>query len=430
MEGGPKETDLLLEDGLISDIGKIDYRIDDCQIVDAKGLDILPGFIDIHTHLDDVIGSLPLADTWSTGSQIALQNGITTLCGFITQRPGQSLEEALAQTLDKAQNRSFCDFAFHLTPTSFEQNDWRYIEKLLSDGFRTFKFYTTYRSAGLFLDYLRLRDAMQRLSEMEATALVHCEDESVLEGAMDGITDFSDPFGHARSRPPQAEIEAVIRILNIADKTRCHTHIVHVSTAKAAEIIFQAKGDVPVTCETCPQYLFLSDDRLKGKDGHRFICSPPLRDEQNRNQMLQLAQRGYFDILATDHCAFYKKDKDAQQEDFRKVPNGLPGIGALVPLVNELSNDPAFLSYHLALMPAKIAGIYPRKGVIRKKSDADLVLLNIQGRNRDIKSSLADVYEPYERMTTRLEVKIVFLRGEKVIEDGALYDLAFRGKRV
>jgi len=431
LEDKTVRSDVLVEHGLIADIGKVDYAVDGCEVIDATGLHVLPGLIDIHTHLDDTIGKYRLADTWTTGSEIAIVNGITTLCGFITQHQGEPLKTSVDSALARAEQHSYCDHAFHLTPVSFEKNDWRYIEKLLADDFRTFKFYTTYREAGLFLDYPKLREAMQRIKDIRAKVLVHCEDDRILGDAKAKVTDPSNAYSHALSRPAAAEVEGIERVLEIAGKTKCPCHIVHVSTPAGAQLIAQARQDMPVTCETCPQYLFLDDGCLKGENGHRYICSPPLRDERTREAMRQLALQGTFDAYATDHCAFSKKDKDTEKADYTKVPNGLAGIGALVPLLHELHNDPTALAIHLALNPAKIAGLYPRKGAIRKGADADLVILEANTPEKPIKSSLSDVWETYPHRTTKLGIRRVLLRGETVAANGALTNgQRFTGKRV
>ncbi len=424
-------TDVLAVDGLIADIGKIDYAIDGCEVIDATGLHVLPGMIDIHTHLDDTIGTYQLADTWATGSEIAIRNGITTMCGFITQRQGGSLQEAVDSALAKAERHSYCDHAFHLTPVTFEKRDWAYIEKLLADNFRTFKFYTTYREAGLFLDYGKLREAMGRIGDMGAAVLAHCEDDLILNDARSRIADPADAYSHALSRPASAEIEGITRVLEVAKQTKCPCHIVHVSTVEGATLISQARQDLSVTCETCPQYLFLSEENLRQPAGHRYICSPPLRTEGNRTAMQQLALKGTFDAYATDHCAFTKRDKDGKSSDHANVPNGLPGIGALVPLAHELHRDPAALARHLALNPARIAGLYPRKGAIGKGADADLVVLDADGPEHTVRSSLADVHETYPGRTTRLGIRRVLRRGETVVGNGDLKDgQRSAGKRV
>lgn len=424
-------TDVLVEDGLVADIGRYGHEVGDCETIDAKGLHVMPGLIDIHTHLDDTIGGYRLADTWATGSEIAMRNGITTLCGFVTQRPGTTLRESADSAMAGAEGHSHCDYSFHLTPTSFGREDWACIEKLLSDGFRTFKFYTTYRQAGLYLGYDGLGDVMRRLSDMGMATLVHCEDDSTLTEAASKVTDKAGPYGHALSRPAQAELEAIRRVLEITGKTKCRTHIVHVSTPEGAVLIERARHDLPLTCETCPQYLWLSEEKLKEPDGHRFICSPPLRTEEDRAEMRGLALQGAFDAYASDHCAFTRCDKDGNRDDYSKVPNGLPGIGALVPMIHDLHRDPAALARRLALNPARIAGLYPRKGAIRKGSDADLAIFEADGPEEPVRSSLADVYEPYAEKSTRLLAKYVLLRGRLAAKDGeSPVGLKHTGKRV
>lgn len=423
-------TDVLVEGGRIADIGRLGAVGGDCETIDAAGRHVLPGLIDIHTHLDDTIGRHRLADTWATGSEAAIVNGITTLGGFITQGKDAPLRAAVEEALPRAAGHSHCDYAFHLTPVGFGKGDWAYVERLLGDGFRSFKFYTTYREAGLYLDYGKLREAMQRIGDMGATVLVHCEDDEMLRAAKAAVTDPANAYGHAISRPAAAEVEAIGRVLELSARTKCRTHIVHVSTAEGAELIAQARQDLDLSCETCPQYLCLADDLLKGENGHRFICSPPLRSEQNAAAMRSLALRGTFDAYATDHCAFRRADKDAGRSDYAKVPNGLAGIGALVPLINQLHSDLQSLATHLALNPAKAVGLYPRKGAIRKGADADLIILDPDGGERTIQSSLADVHETYPGQTTRLDVRRVMLRGETVVRDGALINRQrFTGKR-
>lgn len=424
-------ADVLIEGERIADIGKLGAVGGDCETIDASGRHVLPGLIDIHTHLDDAIGRFVLADTWATGSEIAIRNGITTLCGFITQRQDMPLPAAVEAALARAVGHSRCDYAFHLTPVSFERGDWRYLEQLLADGFHSFKSYTTYREAGLYLDYGKLRVVMERISEMGATVLVHCEDDEMLQAAKNTVIDPANPYSHALSRPAAAEVEAIRRVLELSAKTKCRTHIVHVSTTEGARLIAQARQDIELTCETCPQYLFLSDEALQLSDGHRFICSPPLRGESNRFAMRQLALGGTFDAYATDHCAFAKQDKDKYGSDYSKVPNGLAGIGALAPLTWELHDDPAALARRLALEPARIAGLYPRKGAIRKGADADLVVIDANAAVRRVTSSLADVHETYPNRTTTLGIERVLLRGETVVESGELTDgQRSAGKRV
>lgn len=474
---GPRRCDLRIENGRIAAVrncaepsGAVPPETTSARppdpgpapedlVIDAGGLAVLPGFIDFHTHLDDRIGLFQLADTFASGSAAAIRTGITTLMGFVTQPAGQSLSGAVEKAVARGAGRSRCDYHFHLTPTRFEPADWAEIQQLVARGYRTFKFYTTYREAGLYTSYSQMAALMSRLGPLGARVLVHCEDQEILDEAAAAVTskDLANPFAHTRLRPELAEVAAIAHVLKLAAETWCLTHVVHVSTAEGAELIRHARAaGTAVSAETAPQYLFLDDSRLAGTGGHRWICSPPLRPAQTRQTLAQLAAAGVFDLFATDHCAFRREDKDDWTNDLRAVPNGVAGVGALVPLVAELllgdhsdggssgrfddsisdgSNLPATtngptpeetalqqMARCLSANPARLAGLYPRKGVIAVGSDADLVVLDLNGPRRLVRSSDSDVYETYPDHATALNVRKVFLRGRQIVQDNAIVD--------
>ncbi len=427
LEQGPRRADLLIDGETIAAIGARLAPPAGSEIVDAEGLSVLPGFIDFHVHLDDRIGRFEIADTFFTGSMAAAKSGVTTLINFITQRPGQSLAGALTEGLQKGEGRSFCDFTFHLTPTRFDNETWAEIEMLAYSGYRTFKFYTTYREAGLFVDYDRLAAILRQLGPLGVRMLVHCEDEAILDQQRRAGLDPANPRSHALSRPKEAEAEAITKVLAAAVETRAPVHVVHVSTPEGVALIHRARTSGAITCETAPQYLFLNEDSLAGQDGHRFICSPPLRREDDRQRLERAALEGRFDLFATDHCPFFREDKDNEPADFRQTPKGLPGLGALVPLMHDLlvirgGHGLDELSRRLALHPARLAGLYPRKGVLAPGADADVVLLDTRGPERPLRSAFTDVHETYPGRTTRLRYARVYLRGREVVRDGFLLE--------
>lgn len=394
------------------------------RVLDAAGCYVLPGFIDFHVHVDDRIGPYDLADTYERGSRVALQNGITTLCSFVTQGPGETLIQALQRARGKAEGATHCDVLWHLTPTRFEAEDWKALEDLATAGYRTFKFYTTYKEAGIFADPEQLDEAFRRLSPLGARFLVHCEDDDLMATVDAERLELSKPGTHGRLRPEQAELLAVEGLLDLAFHRKAPLHVVHVSTVAAAEVLLRAKGNADVTCETCPQYLWLDDGWLRREDGHRWLCSPPLRG--NRVRFRALAKGGAFDVLATDHCAFNKADKDAwDHQDVRTAANGIAGLGALPHLAWRLwEDDPdraaLELAQRLSRNPAQRAGIENRKGAIRTGMDADLVVLDPQGPELPLTSSLSEVHESYPGFTSRLAFRHVLLRGEPVAAQGSL----------
>ncbi|OYV92165.1 MAG: hypothetical protein B7Z68_10435 [Acidobacteria bacterium 21-70-11] len=424
---GARRADLRVAGEAIAEIGDL-APLPGESVVDAAGLHVLPGMIDAHVHIDDTIGPYDLADTFSSASTLALATGVTTLAGFITQRPGETLSDALKRCRARARGRTRCDVRFHLTPTEWPW-PWAEVERLVAAGCTTFKLYTTYREAGLFTSYERLAVVMERLAPLGARLLVHCEDDDVLRAVDVSAIDPGDAHEHARLRPEAAEVAAVERVLDLAARTGCPVHIVHVSTADAVARIAAARSHAAVTCETAPHYLQLTDAALSERNGHRLVCTPPLRAAATRARLEADAAAGAFDLFATDHCAFTKADKDAGRGDVRAVPSGLAGIGALVPMLFELlvvrhHLGLGELATRLAANPAKLLGVYPRKGAIAAGSDADLVVVDSAGPQRPVVSTVADAYETYPGRTTSWDVRHVLLRGEAVVTDGALVEPA------
>jgi dihydropyrimidinase len=266
---------------------------------------------------------------------------------------------------------------------------------------------------------------MKRMFFLGMRLLIHAEDQPTLDKAAEKTSDMIGPFSHTELRPPEAEVHAIERIIELARETGCQVHIVHVSTAEGAELIRNSKMNAQISCETSPQYLCLNDRRLLDKNGHRYLCTPPLRSELNRARMEALALEGAFDIFATDHCAFSCHDMDLHRDDFRKVPSGLGGVGALFPLIYNLFAEKHSCSLptivkHLSTRPAQLAGLFPDKGTIRVGADADLVVLDLKGSSREIKSSYSDCFETYPNSYTTLDFRYVTLRGNPVVVDNRL----------
>lgn len=425
-EDKTEQTHLFIENGIIKDWGLFDAQAD--QIIDARGCYVCPGFIDMHVHLDDQIGPYYLADDYGSGSQIAIQNGITTLFNFITQKQGETLLAAIHKAEKKAVGNTYTAIGFHLTPTVFDEAAWEEINFVVNKGFHNFKFYTTYRNAGIYSDYTDIDRFMRRLNRPDIQYLIHCEDDSSLNPFTPSGAEIIQAYSHARLRPKSAEITAIGKMIEIARVNRSKIHIVHTTTPEGVEMIYHSKATAAVTCETAPHYLFLNDTWLQRDDGYKWICSPPLRPESDRQKLVQQALENKIDVFSTDHCAFIKKDKSNNCTDIRQVPNGIAGIGALIPLIfslykDKLNNTNIIQVVHgLSTNPAKITGCYPKKGIITKGADADITILQINGPERPIQSSLRDVYETYEDHTTNLQIKHVLLHGTAVVNHNHLIE--------
>ncbi len=422
---GEAPADVRVEGGRIAEVGRFERRAEEA-LVDATGCVVLPGVIDLHVHLDDDVGGVAIADGFSSGTEVAVREGVTTIASFVTQRPGESLAAAVGRMVAKARGRLHADLALHLTPTG-ESWDWNEIEALIADGFGTFKLYTTYRETGLFTPWDRLEVAMRRFAELGATVLVHCEDQEVLDMVDASDLDLSSPQNHARLRPERAEIAAISKLLDLAECTGCATHVVHVSTAYGAARIAASRASAAVTSETAPHYLLLDERALAGYGGHRRLCTPPLRPAAVRAALEAVVAEGAVDLLASDHCPFRRVDKDVLAGDLRAVPSGLPGVGALLPLAWELLVERhkwplARFASMLSAAPARVLGLAGVKGAIRPGADADLVVVDPAGPARPVRPTLADAYPPFPTATTRLAIRHVLLGGVEVVRNGALTD--------
>jgi dihydropyrimidinase len=409
--------DVLIEADTFAAVGDCRGLAAGARIIEAGGCHVLPGLIDLHVHIDDFIGRFRLADTWESGSRAAAAAGITTLGGFITQRPEESLNAAIERAKARASGRAFCDYLWHLTPVRFAEDDWTQILRCLESGWRTFKFYTTYRENGLFTSY-------GHLGEIAARLLVHAEDEDVLARARASGAGPSSAADHVRLRPAEAELRAVERLAEVAAATGAWFHIVHVSTPEAAEVIGRTRVRPQLTCETAPHYLFLDESWLKRFDGHRWLCTPPLRDAARASRLRELARGGAFDTYASDHCAFSVEDKDRGRKDCRSAPMGLAGIGALPRLAFALEEEQAErafteMSLRLAANAARLAGIEDRKGAIVPGLDADLAVFEISKQAEPLSSSGPEIPETYPNFHSPLRLRHLFLRGRQLLRDGA-----------
>jgi len=419
------DADVLVEDGRIAAVGRLGDAAAE-RVIDASGCFVLPGLMDFHTHVDDQIGRFYLADTYESGTRVALQNGITTLCTFVTQGPGESLVQAMARARAKAEGHCCCDVLWHLTPTTFEPRDLRAMEALLAAGYRTFKLYTTYKAAGIYASYGRIEELFKRLAPLGAHFMVHCEDDEVIAGVDPVGMDLAQAHNHTLLRPELAEVVAIRRVVDLALRHQAALHVVHVSTAEGAWILVSSRHLGDLSFETCPQYFLLDDAWLRRPDGHHWLCSPPLRPGPER--LRQMVRAGAADIIATDHCAFRPQDKDDWDgTDLRAVPNGLPGIGALAHVTWKIwEDDPdraaLGLATHLALNPARRAGVQDRKGALLPGLDGDIVVLDPSGPERPLHSTLEPAFEAFPGFSSRLAFRHVLLRGEPRVKDGLLVE--------
>lgn len=297
--------------------------------------ELYPGICDFHVHVGEKIGGLDLRDDFAALDRLAKKTGVAAIGAFVTEEPGIPLTDKLRRMQADAAQHFEGHVQWHLTPVAAELKE---VEPLLREGC-DLKFYTTYKQAGIYKSYQEIGRWMEDLGQLKARVLVHCEDDAVI-AQTSAAHPFKTAWDHTLRRPELAEYIAVERVLDLAVKHVHPVHIVHVSTPGAALLIAAAKRHNPrITCETAPHYLLYNADKLKEPDGHRWLCTPPLRSEDSRGLLVELLQDGFFDLIASDHCPFRPADKDRYQDTPAMVPMGLPGLASLFPSTFDLLVD-------------------------------------------------------------------------------------------
>jgi dihydropyrimidinase len=432
--------DLFVRDGKIQTMGiDLTDAISGTKIIDAEGFYIFPGGIDPHVHMELPVGNgLVSSDNFESGSLAAIAGGTTTIIDFVTPERDQSLIEALEQRKDLA-SKSYCDFGLHMTPCSWNKSVSNDIKRCVEkEGIFSFKVYMAYK------DFMGLHDrdlirVMDTVSKLDGLVTVHCEHGDMVTYLQEKFISngCTSPRYHPMSRPPYVESEAVNRAMMLARYTECPLYIVHVSTEEAMIKIQGAqKSGQKVIAETCPHYLLLDDKEYQrpGFDGAKYVMSPPLRKETDRNALWKALEEEFIQVVATDHCPFLMKGgKDRGIEDFTKIPNGVPGIEDRMTLLFTYGVLQKRLTLNQfvnasSTAAARIFGLYPRKGAIQEGSDADLVIWDpnqtdtISVRNHH-QNCDTNIYEGFKR---KGKPRIVIKNGQIAYNDG-IFTLKSRG---
>jgi dihydropyrimidinase len=429
--------DVLVEGEKITLIGTaLDMQAD--KVIDASGKYVLPGGIDVHTHLDMPFGGATSADDFESGTRAAAFGGTTSIVDFAIQYRGQTLHEAWEAWIKKADGKAVVDYGFHMIITELNDQVETEMDALVRQGITSFKLFMAY--PGVFmLDDASIFKALLRTGKNGGTICMHAENGGVIDvlvqrALAEGKT---APKYHALTRPARAEGEATHRAIALAEIADVPIYIVHLSAAEALDMVTEARDrGLPAFAETCPQYLFLSYDNYEEPDfgGSKYVMSPPLRDKAKQDQLWRGLAYNDLQAIATDHCPFCMKEKRLGENDFSKIPNGAPGIETRMSLVYDggVRTGKITLNRFVELTstsPAKIFGLFPRKGTIAPGSDADIVVFD---PNRTITLSVKTLhmnvdYNPYEGRKVTGATDTVLSRGALVIEDGKFVGRAGAG---
>ena len=447
------DFDLVIRHGEVataSDVMRADVGIRDGAVValgrdlapgreelDASGKLVLPGGVDAHVHLDQPTGNASrMADDFESGTRSAAFGGTTTVIPFACQMRGQSLRAAVDDYHRRADGRAYIDYAFHLiitdpTPQVIGQE----LPTLIRDGYTSFKIYMTYDD--LKLNDYQILEVLALARREGAMTMIHAENADCIQWLTERLEAAGQtaPYYHGPSRPYMVEREATHRAITLSEVVDVPVLIVHVSGAEAMEQIHLAQGrGLRVYAETCPQYLHLSAEDLGGEDfaGARCVCSPPPRDPANQQAIWHGIENGTFTVFSSDHAPFRfegPEGKQFQGKDaaFKHIPNGIPGVETRLPLLfgPGVKGGRIDLCRFVALTatnPAKLYGLYPRKGTIAIGSDADIAIWD-PAREVTIQNAMLHHnvdYTPYEGITVSGWPDTVLSRGRIVCQAGSL----------
>ena len=407
--------------------------------IDATGKYVIPGGIDVHTHLDMPFGGTFSADDFETGTRAAAWGGTTSLVDFAVQPKGSSLRETLDTWHAKAEGKASIDYGFHMIISDVNEQTLKEMDILVGEGVTSFKMFMAYPGVFYATDG-EILQAMQRAASSGATIMMHAEngiaiDVLVAQALASGRT---DPGWHGRTRPPELEGEATARAIRLAQVTGAPLYIVHLSAQQALQAVIEARDDGRnVFAETCPQYLYLSQDDLDapGFEGAKYVCSPPVRPKELWAHLWRELRTNELSIVSTDHCPFcFKEQKEMGRGDFSKIPNGMPGIEHRVDLLHQgVVDGELSLARWVEVnstTPARMFGLYPRKGTIAPGSDADIVVYDPALRHvLSVETHhMAVDYSAYEGREVQGGVSTVLSRGEILVSDGQWHGQAGRGR--
>jgi dihydropyrimidinase len=428
---GSHEADVLIDGEQIAAIGAHleAAGISADETIDAGGKYVIPGAIDVHTHMELPFGGTFAKDTFETGTRAAAFGGTTMIVDFAVQSRGKSLREGLDAWHEKAEGNAVADYGFHMIMSDVNDRTLAEMDTLVTEGVPDFKLFTAYPGVFYSDDGAILR-AMQQTAKNGGLIMMHAENGMAIDvvAADEVAAGHTDPYYHGVARYPVFEGEATNRVIRLAEAARVPVYIVHLSARDALDEVRHARDRGAMAfAETCPQYLFLSlDDMANGFEGAKFVCSPPLRPKDHWDELWSGLVKDDLQVVSTDHCPFdFHGQKEMGRGDFRKVPNGLPGVEDRVDLLHDGGVVGGRITRErwvevISTAPAKLFGIYPQKGAVAIGSDADLVIYDPAAkRTISAKTHHMDVdYSCYEGREVQGRSEVVLSRGSVIVRDG------------
>ena len=428
---GSQAADVLIDGETIVAIGAglADAGMTADESIDAAGKYVIPGAIDVHTHMELPFGGTFAKDTFESGTRAAAFGGTTSIVDFAVQSRGASLREGLDAWHAKAEGNAVADYGFHMIMSDVNDGTLAEMDQLVAEGVPDFKLFTAYPGV-FYSDDGAIFRAMQQTAKNGGLIMMHAENGMAIDVVAEQTVaaGTTDPIGHGLARKAVFEGEATNRVIRLAEAAEVPVYIVHLSAMEALQAVRDARDrGTAAFAETCPQYLFLSlDDLGHGFEGAKYVCSPPLRSKDHWDDLWKGLVKDDLQVVSTDHCPFdFEGQKELGRDDFRKIPNGLPGVEDRVDLLHDGGVVGGRITRErwvevISTAPAKLFGMYPTKGSISVGADADLVVYD-PNRRRTIsaKTHHMDVdYSCYEGRTVQGASDVVLSRGSVIVRDG------------
>ena len=425
-----EQLDVLTEDEKIIKVAR-DIQDEEATVIDVTGKLLFPGFIDGHTHFDLEVAGTVTADDFETGTRAAILGGTTFVIDYASQdKGGHTLKEGLERWHQKADGKCSCDYSFHMSIVEWNDRTEQEVQDMIDAGITSFKLYMTYPA--MIVNDRDLYKILKKLGQCGCFAGVHCENAGVIDALIDDAHKEGrfGPENHPLVRPDTMEAEAVHRLLVIAKEADAPVMVVHLTNQKAyEEVIAARKNGQTIYAETCPQYLLLDDSVYSKPDfqGAVYVCAPPIRKKEDQECLWKALADGEIQTVATDQCSFTLTQKALGKDDFTKIPGGLPGVQTRGTLLYTYGVETGKITREqmcalLSENPARLYGVYPRKGVIRPGSDADIVVLDPE--EKSVISAKTHAYNtdnnPFEGFELHCGIDKVFLRGHLAVTGGKI----------
>jgi len=426
---GTQAADIGISGGRIAALATVGTLNEASQVLDATGLHVLPGLVDGHVHVKLALGEFTTKDGFAEATLAAAHGGVTTIVDFaIPTEVGETPAAALDRRQEEAAGQCYIDYAFHATVArSVTPAVLAEVPRIIARGFPTFKAFTVYRDLVMIEsgDVLQL---MRALRQNGGLLLVHAETATIIERAIEARVAAGEtrPAFHPVSRPGLAETDMVRSVIGFTEETGCPVWFVHLSAAGSPALVADARHrGLPVFGETCPHYLILDEAEYASEHGERYICSPPIRGEREREALWRGIQQGDIQMVNTDHCCYDTEQKELHRNFFPAAPNGLPGVETRLRLLLTEGYHVGRISLErivdlTSTNPARLLGLYPVKGTISVGSDADLALVDLdaQGVIRSDDLHMLTDYTPFEGRRFRGDLVTTLLRGQVVVNGG------------